>query len=101
MPRLITRKDVVERLHNFPLESYALISNVAKGIALGVGSLVLLQVLFQLRSEWIRFSPWLASMTAVLVSYMKWSRGSLLTNARANVGDMVFPVLMGVLEFLF
>ena len=100
MPKPLGRDDVVRRLHDHPLESYALISNVAKGIALGVGSLVLLEILGDIRSEWLRLFPWLASLASVLISYVKWTRGTLLSNARANVWDSVFPLLVGVAEFL-
>lgn len=100
MPRPLTTKDVVERLHVHPLESYALIANVAKGIALGVGSLVLLQILAKTDSEWMRLLPWSASMAALLLSYVKWTRGALLSNAHANVWDSFLPLLMGVAEFV-
>jgi hypothetical protein len=54
MPRPLTKNDIVERLHGLPLESYALIADVAKGITLGVGSIVLLEILAHLRTEWMR-----------------------------------------------
>lgn len=100
MPRPLTKTDVVERLHVLPLESYALIANVAKGIALGVGSLVLLQILAKINMEWMRLLPWSASMVAVLLSYVKWTRGTILSNAHANVWDSFIPLLMGVAEFV-
>ena len=100
MPRPLTKTDVVERLHVHPLESYALIANVAKGIALGVGSLVLIQILSHLGEEWLRLLPWTASMAGVLISYTKWTRGTILSNARANVWDSCFPLMMGVAEFV-
>jgi hypothetical protein len=98
MPKPLTKEDVIQRLHVFPLESYALIANVAKGIALGVGSLALLQIFSD--SAWIRLVPWSASLIAVLLSYVKWTRGTVLCNAHANVWDSFFPLLMGIAEFL-
>jgi hypothetical protein len=100
MPKPLGTDDVLRRLRDHPLESYALISNVAKGIALGVGSLVLLEIVGDIQVEWLRLFPWLASLAAVLISYVKWTRGALLSNARTNVWDSVFPLLIGVVEFL-
>ena len=53
MPRPLLKTDVVERLHVLPLENYALIANVAKGIALGVAALVLLEILAKINVEWM------------------------------------------------
>jgi hypothetical protein len=100
MPKPLTGPDVVERLHVNALESYALTLNVVKGIALGVGSLVLLQILSDFQSDWLRLLPWSASLVGLLISYLKWTRGALLTNARANLWDSFFPLLMGAAEFL-
>ena len=100
MPKALTREDVIERLHTCPIDSYALIANVAKGIALGVGSLVLLQILAQLQTEWVRLIPWWASLSVVLLSYVKWTRGTILTNSRSNILDSLFPLSMGIVEFL-
>jgi hypothetical protein len=48
----------------------------------------------------MRLFPWLASTATIVISYLKWTRGTLLVNAKTNVGDSVFPLLMGVAEFL-
>lgn len=100
MPRPLKKEDVEQRLHNHPLQNYALIANVAKGIALGNGSLVLVQILSQVQTAWMRLLPWTASMALLLVSYMKWNRGILVSNSRTNVQDNLFPFAMGVVEFL-
>lgn len=100
MPRFLTKTDIIERLHNHPLQNYALIANVAKGIALATGSLVLLQIFSQIETAWMRLIPWAASMALVLTSYMKWNRGILVSNARTNIQDNLFPFMMGVVEFL-
>ena len=49
MVKQLTKEDAVGRLHEHPLQSYALIANVAKGIALGAGSLTLLQIFAHFR----------------------------------------------------
>lgn len=99
MPRPLRTKDVVERLHVLPLESYALISNVAKGLALSVGSVVLLQILANAPREWPRLLPWSASIVAVFLSYVKWTRGAVLSNGTSNLWDSFIPLLMSIAEF--
>ena len=98
MPRIITPANIAERLHELPRDSYALIANVGKGIALGVGGWVLLQIFSQ--SEWIRLVPWVASMELLAISYGKWNRGALFVNARTNAWDNIIPMLLGVAELL-
>jgi hypothetical protein len=100
VPIPLTKDDVARRLQSLPMESYALIANVAKGIALGVGSLVLLQIFAHLTTEWMRLFPWCASLLAILISYLKWNRGTLLTNSRSNIWDSIFPLSLGVAEFI-
>lgn len=100
MPKALTRTDVVLRLHAHPLHSYALISNVAKGIALSAGGLVLLPILSNLGTNWPRLLPWAASMAVVLLSYVKWARGILLSNGRINLGDSLLPLTVSIIELL-
>ncbi|MGC2421745.1 MAG: hypothetical protein WA405_08865 [Candidatus Acidiferrales bacterium] len=100
MSKAVTKEEVAERLHRHVLDNYTLLADVSKGIALAIGSAALLTILVNLRSEWMRLLPWLGSMAAVIISYVKWNRGAILTNARASTWDAVFPMLMGVDEFL-
>ncbi len=95
----LTRDDVITRLRDYPRENFVFIGSVFKGIALTVAGLVLLQILTNLRLEWIRLTPWIASMVAVFVTHITWNRGIILTNARSNILDMVFPMAVGVAEF--
>jgi hypothetical protein len=100
MAKPLTRSEIVERLHVHPLQNYALISNVAKGIALGAAGLVLLQILSNLEANWMRLLPWAASLAAILLSYLKLSQGILVSNNRTNVRDSLLPLLMSVVELL-
>jgi hypothetical protein len=100
VPRPVSTNDIVERLHVFPMESYALISNVVKGIALGAGGYVFLEICSQFPAEWMRLVLWMASLAAAIISYLKWSRGAVLANARTNALDSILPLMMGISEFV-
>jgi|GEM_PF-3470714 len=102
MPRPVSQADLISRLHDYPKDNYLFIGSVIKGVAVGFAGLVLLQIVSSPLSEWIKLGPWIASVVVILVSYMTWGRGVILTNARANVWDTVFPLSMGIVEiFLF
>ena len=95
----LTRDDVISRMRDFPSDNYAFIGNVVKGLALSIATAVLFGILVDFRSEWMRLLPWLTSIAAMFVTHMTWSRGVILSNARANLLDTVFPMLTGMSEF--
>ena len=100
MPLPLTSKEVAERLRNYPRDNYLYIGSIVKGTALAAATLVALAIFSDLRTHWPRIAPWFASLMAITVSYMTWGRGVLLTNARSNLLDSIFPLMMGLVEFL-
>jgi membrane protein insertase Oxa1/YidC/SpoIIIJ len=81
----------------FPRDNYLYIGSFMRSVALAAGSIIILEILAgELLS---RFILWFASFLAMMTSYTTWSRGILLTNSRANLWDIVFPLLMGIDEF--
>jgi hypothetical protein len=96
----LTKTDILERLHSQTLESYALIANVAKGIALGAASIALLEIVAAGGYEWLRLLPWIASLELLVLTYMKWVYGILLSSSRSNIGDIIYPFVMAVTEFI-
>jgi hypothetical protein len=100
MPSPLTAYDVAGRLHNFARDNYLYIGSIIKGTALAAATFVALGVFSDLRTNWPKIIPWIASLFAITVSYMTWGRGVLLTNARSNVLDSIFPLIMGLFEFL-
>jgi hypothetical protein len=100
MPRPVTADNVSARMHDYASGNYLFVGNVIKGIALTTAAALLLDIIAELPSSWIILLPWITSMTAALVTHMTWSRGMILTNSRANLLDVVFPILAGMFEFL-
>jgi hypothetical protein len=100
VPAQINASDVIERLHDLPKENYLFLGNVVKGVALSIATLVLLQIASDLRQEWPRLLPCLASMAALLVTHLTWSRGVVLTNSEMNILDSIFPLAAGIVEFM-
>jgi hypothetical protein len=96
----LTVKNIEARLRDYPRDNYLFMASVLKGVALGVAAYALAEILADYRVEWPLIACWFTSLTAILVSYVTWGRGVLLTNSKANIGDSVFPLLMGIVEFL-
>lgn len=99
MPVRLDIETVNQRLLNYPRENYLYIGSFMKSVALAAATAVLLEVLGGFRVHWVRLVPWLASLLAVMVTHLTWNRGTLLTNSRSNLGDVVFPLLLGIDEF--
>ncbi|HEV2964436.1 MAG TPA: hypothetical protein VG649_21590 [Candidatus Angelobacter sp.] len=100
MPRALTNDEINRRLHDYARDNYLFLGNVTKGVALAIATSILLQILSDFQSEWIRITPWLTSFVGILITYMTWGIGSLLSNSRANIRDSLLPLLMGMAEFL-
>jgi hypothetical protein len=100
MPLPVSSEIIAERLREYPRDNYLYIGSIIKGVALGIAAIALLALLPDLRHAWPQLITWLCSLAAILVSYMTWGRGILVTNSRSNVGDTIFPLGMGILEFL-
>jgi len=100
MPKALTNDEVRTRLHDYARDNYLFLSNVTKGVVLAIATSILLQILSDFQSEWVRITPWLTSFAGILVTYMTWGIGSLLSNSRANMLDTLLPLLMGMAEFL-
>jgi hypothetical protein len=100
MPLPIKKQHIIDRVRDYPHDHYLFMGSILKGVALSVATIALLQIVQNFRSNWTRLFPWAASIAAILVSYITWGRGILVANARGNVGDSIFPLLMGVVEFL-
>lgn len=100
MPLAIRAEEIGARLRDYPYSTYIYMGSVMKGVTLSVATIALLQILTNWGKEWERFLPWVASLFAILVTYMTWGRGILVTNSRANAFDGLLPLLMGVAEFL-
>lgn len=100
MPKPLQNDEIQRRLHDFARSNYLFLGSVTKGVVLSIATLVLLQIVGDFRSEWMRLSPWVASFTGIVVSYVTWDVGTVLSNSRTNTLDAVLPLLMGVSEFL-
>jgi hypothetical protein len=95
----ITVEQVAIRLNNFPHDTYLYLGGFMRSVAWAAGTLVLLEILTNFNKYRLRLLPWVASMLATVVTVSTWGRGVLLTNSRASLGDMFFPILMGIAEF--
>jgi hypothetical protein len=95
----ITVEQVAIRLNNFPHDNYLYLGGFMRSVAWAAGTLVLLEILTNFRDYKLRLLPWIASMLATVVTVTTWGRGVLLTNSRASLGDIFFPILMGIAEF--
>src|SRR4051794_23916984 len=100
MPEPVTRDVVAERLMDYSHDSYKYTGSIMQGVALGVATLAILSLSANFPQNWHRWILLGTSVIALLVSYMTWGRGVLLTNSRSNVLDAVFPLGMGICEFL-
>jgi len=100
MPRALGNDEIGRRLHEYARNNYVFLGNVTKGVALAIATSILLQILSDFQSEWVRATLWLTSFLGILVTYMTWDIGSLLSNSRANILDSLLPLLMGMVEFL-
>jgi hypothetical protein len=100
MPLPITKLQIRDRLLAFPRDNYLYMGSIVKGVAMALAATVLLQICANFWTEWKRLFPWFASITAIMVSYITWGRGVLVTNSRMNLWDNIFPLTMGIGEFL-
>lgn len=99
MPTPLSSEIVRSRLRDYSRDGYFYIGSLMKGVALAAATLVLLEIFAGFNVLWPRLLPWVTSLCALLVTYLTWSRGTLLTNSRANLGDAIFPLLLGIDEF--
>lgn len=99
MPLPLDKDTVLNRLRDYPHDNYLYLGGIAKGVAMAVAALVLLQIFADLSDRWYKLFPWIGALAASLVSYSKWGRGVLLTNSRANTRDNILPLLLGIMEF--
>ena len=99
MPDRLSTEILKSRLRDYPRDGYLFIGSIMKGTALAAGTLVLLEILADFSNMWPRLLPWLTSVVAVMVTYLTSGKGILLTNSRANLGDSLFPLLLGIDEF--
>lgn len=100
MSKQLSRSDVAGRLINYQRDSYLNMGSVMMGVSFAAGTIVLLEILQDLPSNWARLTYWFASLMTNIVSYLTWGRGTLLANSRGNLRDSVLPLLLGVGEFL-
>jgi len=98
MPLPLKPSDVASRLREYSLDTYLGIGSITKGVALAAATYAGFAI-FGSGNIWPRLAFWLASLVAITISYMTWGRGVLLTTARSNLLDSVFPLLMGLAEF--
>ena len=99
MPDPLTPEILRSRLREYPRDGYLYIGSIMKGVSLAAGTLVLLEILADLGVLWPRLVLWLTSVVAVMVTYLTSNKGILLTNSRANLGDSLLPLLVGINEF--
>jgi len=98
----LSANELRQRLSSHMYTLYMNYSFLIKG---GVFTLAAL-TLFHLASEpatvssWVLFIFWCATLGFSIVAISTWSRGSLLTNARANMGDVILPLGMAVPEYV-
>jgi hypothetical protein len=97
MPIPINVDEVASRLQAFPHDTYLYVGSFMRSVALAAGAFVLLEIV-ACKKYWWRLLPWSAAMMATTVTLTTWGRGVLFTNSRANIGDSILPLLMGVVE---
>lgn len=100
MPQPLENHEIQSRLHDYARNNYLFLGNVTKGVVVSIATLVLLEIVSNFHAEWMRLVPWLASFVGIVVTYVTWDVGTILSNARANALDSVLPLAMGVAEFL-
>lgn len=95
----LDKETLAGRLRDFAPDSYVYIYGIMKGIAIGVGAVVVLTFPLDLRSA-SHFALWIAAFSAVLVTHTTAARGILLARYRYNLLDTVVPLIIGTLECL-
>ncbi len=99
MSSQLTVDELAARLNSFPYDRFLYIGSFMRSVAWAAGTVVLLEIVRHRTDYLPRLLPWLVSFLATMVTLMTWGRGVLFTNSRANLGDSIFPTLMGILEF--
>lgn len=90
--------------------TYALYSNISALLKSGVGVLAA-TTLIRIGENWegavdqllplfIRMILWISSSLLTFVTFITWSRGSILATSRRNTRDYIFPMLVGFFEFI-
>lgn len=104
MARQLTREDVASRLKSYQRDGYLYIGGFMKSVTFAAATIVLIEIFSKILSGglegWMRLCLWGVSLMATLVSYITWGRGTLLANSRGNLRDSIFPLFMGITEFL-
>lgn len=100
MPQPLRNNEIQNRLHDYARNNYVFLGNVTKGVVVSIATLVLSEIISNFRAEWMRLVPWLASFVGIVVTYVTWDVGTILSNARSNALDSVLPLAMAVAEFL-
>jgi hypothetical protein len=98
MPLPLTIPEVADRLRDYSRENYLLLANVIKGLVLGSATITAIGIASDVPDNWPKLSAFACSGAAMLVSYVTWTRGVLLTNSRSNTHDAVLPLVMGGIE---
>lgn len=99
MPRPLLLSTVAERTENYCRDNYLFLGSVIKGVALAAATVAGLKLFAHPVENWPQIVLFFSSLLAIIVSYVTWSRGVLLTNARANLLDTLLPLWMGIMEF--
>ncbi|HEY0467418.1 MAG TPA: hypothetical protein VGC79_24630 [Polyangiaceae bacterium] len=91
---------IEDRLKSFTPDNYLYVYGIMKGIALGVGAIIVLPFLDDLPTLLPRLSLWLASIAVLMVSHTTAARGILLTSFRYSWLDTLLPLAIGIVECL-
>ena len=98
MPISLKPIDIQTRIKNYPGDNYLFIGGLFKSMALGAACYSGINIMINIHLYWPSIYPWFASFAAMMVSYVTWGRGILLTNSRSNLLDSILPFLMGWIE---
>lgn len=101
MPSVLDIETVRQRLIALPRDDYLQVGGLMRGVTLAAATVVLLETLSPTHSasRWPLLFAWATSFVIVILTYTAWARGTLLANSRGNVGDILWPLLVGVAEF--
>ena len=101
--RPLSFDDLQVRLSSHVYTSYMNYAFLIKSGVFTIAAISLYHILTEPSREFtiVLFIFWFASFTFAVVTVSTWSRGAAMANARANVGDVVFPIAMSIPEYLF
>lgn len=95
----LTSRDLGARLHGGLVAHYATVSDLMKGITIGVAAFVLLSIILT-GPLWL-LGLWFFGLMLAAVTHFSWRRGALLVSDHGNWLDTAAPFSVGAAEIIY